>query len=67
MLCDDWDAKVASDVFIQNMRNVLRTTFYQRLKMVDLVIEYIEKSWMFCFYIIMICVHTSKTVIKFFH
>ncbi|PWA65992.1 ulp1 protease family, C-terminal catalytic domain-containing protein [Artemisia annua] len=37
MLCDDWDDKVASDVFIQNMRNVLRSTFYQRLKMVDLV------------------------------
>ena len=50
MLCDDWDAKVTSDVFIQNMSNVLRATFYQRLKMVDLVSEYIENTWMFCFY-----------------
>ncbi|PWA67906.1 ulp1 protease family, C-terminal catalytic domain-containing protein [Artemisia annua] len=37
MLCDDWDPKNASKLFIENMRNVLRRTLYQSLKMVDLV------------------------------
>nr|GFA46348.1 ulp1 protease family, C-terminal catalytic domain-containing protein [Tanacetum cinerariifolium] len=37
MLCEDWDAKYKSDLFIQNMSNVLRATLYQKLKMVDLV------------------------------
>nr|GEX37753.1 replication protein A 70 kDa DNA-binding subunit B [Tanacetum cinerariifolium] len=36
MLCEDWDAKYKSDLFIQNMSNVLRATLYQKLKMVDL-------------------------------
>ncbi|GKD57625.1 ulp1 protease family, C-terminal catalytic domain-containing protein [Tanacetum coccineum] len=37
MLCEDRDAKYKSDLFIQNMSNVLRETLYQKLKMVDLV------------------------------
>ncbi|GKB04311.1 hypothetical protein Tco_0832454 [Tanacetum coccineum] len=36
MLYEDWDAKYKSDLFIQNMSNVLRATLYQNLKMVDL-------------------------------
>ncbi|GJX74804.1 hypothetical protein Tco_0313399 [Tanacetum coccineum] len=38
MLCEDWDAKYKSDLFIQNMSNVLRATLYQNLKMVDLLV-----------------------------
>ena len=57
MLCDEWDANVASQVFIQNMMNVLRATSYQKLKMVDLVSEYIDNTWMFYFYMIMMCTY----------
>ncbi|GKC57291.1 ulp1 protease family, C-terminal catalytic domain-containing protein [Tanacetum coccineum] len=37
MFCEDWDAKYKSDLFIENMSNVLRGTLYQKLKIVDLV------------------------------
>nr|GEY24186.1 ulp1 protease family, C-terminal catalytic domain-containing protein [Tanacetum cinerariifolium] len=37
MLCEDCDAKYKSDLFIQNMSNVLRVTLYQKLKMVDVI------------------------------
>ncbi|GJX34728.1 hypothetical protein Tco_0246285 [Tanacetum coccineum] len=40
MLCEDRDAKYKSDLFIQNMSNVLRATLYQKLKMVDLIPYY---------------------------